>query len=164
MTSSTDTEFEKCKELLGNFKTGMLITHSIEGGFHSRPMMLAEVDDSLAISFITSLESPKVEEILRDPSVGITLQGGSAFLAVQGNAKVITAMDERRRVFELTDEIWFEGPEDPDAAVIRVVPDQLEYWDRRGINAVRLAWKFTKSALTGEKPSFNEQEHGVVYL
>jgi len=164
MTSVRDSEFEKCRDLLRDLKSGMLVTHSVEGKFHARPMALAEVDDSLAISFITSLESPKVKEIQRDAKVGVTLQGESAFLAVQGTANVITALEERRRVFELTDEIWFDGPEDPDAAVIRVVPDQLEYWDRRGGNAIRLAWKFATSALTGEKPSFDEREHGRVEL
>lgn len=162
MTETKDGEFEKCREILRGFKSGMLVTHSVEGEFHARPMMLAEVDDTLAVSFVTSLESPKVEEILRDASVGITLQGGGAFLAITGTALLITALEERKRVFGLMTEAWFDGPEDLDAAVIRVVPHQLEYWDGRGINALRLALKFAKSALTGEKPNTDEREHGTL--
>lgn len=164
MTTARDGEFEKCRDLLRGFKSGMLVTHSMEGEFHARPMSLAEVDDSLAISFVTSIESPKVEEILRDDRVGVTLQGGSAFLAVKGYARLITELEERRRVFGLMNEMWFDGPEDPDVVVIRVIPEQLEYWDAGGANALRLALKFAKSAITGEKPSPDEKEHGTVHL
>ena len=129
----TSGEWNHVKKLLGDLKTGMLITRDYRNGIHARPMMIAEVDDDVRISFITSVAGEKIEEVLRDPQVGVTLQRPGAFVAISGRAEVVLDAAEKQRVWSRLGQQWFHGPSDPRAGLISVRPERVEYWDKRGL-------------------------------
>lgn len=153
-------EKEKALELLRDFSTGMLITHDAGGSFHGRPMMIAEVDEGGTISFITAREGEKVDEVVNNPEVGITLQGRASFVAVRGRAQVVSNVEEKRRVWSKMNELWFDSPDDPRAVLIQVSPKSIEYWDQRGLNALRFAFSAVQAAARGEAPQVTPRQHG----
>lgn len=164
MEPKKETELTKCHEMLKSFRNGMLVTRSLDGGFHGRPMHIAELSQNLTITFMTGLNTTKVDEILADPSVCLTLQDDGAFVTVMGQAAIVTDLEERRRVFSLPSEAWFDGPEDPNAALIRIRPRTIEYWDSSGVNALKVVFEMAKAVVTGETPKTNEKQHGTVHL
>lgn len=157
-------QVEKAKELLAGFTSGMLITSSADGNPHARPMSIVEVDESGRVSFITALGSPKVEEILHRPAVVLTMQSDNAFVSASGDARIVTDADEKGRLWSLSAAIWFKGPDDPEAAVIQLKPDTVEYWDRRGLNSVRFFFEAVRAVATGEKPREDSRGHARVRI
>jgi len=115
-------------------------------------MSIAEVDKDGMLSFVTALSSEKVDEFRRGPGVVLTLQSDNLFVSASGDAKIVTDLQEKRRVWELGAELWFHGPEDPEAAVIQLQPETVEYWDQRGFNSIRLLFQAVRAVATGEAP------------
>lgn len=155
---------EKALELLRAFKNGMLITADKFDDVHARPMAVSHVDDDGLISFVTSLSSVKVDEVRRRSNVSLTFQSTSAFLTIRGYATVVTDTAEKARVWSKVSEVWFQGPEDPEAALIQVQPENLEYWDQRGLNSLRFAFDMVRAAVTGSEVQTSERQHASVRL
>lgn len=157
-------QVEKAKELLAGFTSGMLITSALDGGPHARPMSIVEVDESGRVSFVTALSSPKVEEILRRPAAVLTMQSDNAFVSASGDARIVTDVDEKERLWALSAAIWFKGPDDPEAAVIQLQPHTFEYWDRRGLNSVRFLFEALRAVATGTQPRDDSRGHARVKI
>lgn len=145
-------QIEKMRELLGEFTTGMLVTFGTDDQPHARPMKITALGDELELTFVTRLDSLKVEEIRRRSNVAVTLQSVGAFVSLSGYATIVTDREEKRRVWSAGADLWFDDPEDPDAALIEVQPETIDYWDYRGINALKIAFGRFMEAATGEKP------------
>ena len=60
-----ETDRAKLRALLEEFRTGMLITRTLEGTLHARPMAVAKLEENDDLFFATNIESGKV---LRRPA------------------------------------------------------------------------------------------------
>lgn len=159
---TTEQKVEKVRDLLNKFDEGMLTTLNPHGELHSRPMMIARVDSDGVMSFVTALQSAKVDEVLRHPQVGLTLQSRGAFMSIAGMASIVVDIEEKKRVWSQLNEVWFEDPADPEAALIQLRPHLVEYWDNRGVNGLRFAFEAFRAAAKGETPADDERRHGTV--
>lgn len=155
---------EKAKELLSSFRSGMLVTSAMDDRPHGRPMMITEIDNDGMMSFVTALSSLKVDEVRRRPGVVVTMQSDNAFVTATGDAKVVTDPEEKRRVWALSAEIWFDGPDDPEAALIQLQPEMVEYWDQRGVNSIRLLIEAVRAVATGDPPRDDTRQHARVTI
>jgi general stress protein 26 len=50
---------------------------------------------------------------------------------------------------------WPKGPTDPEVGVLRVAPENAEFWDTRG-NSITIALKLASARLIGRPPDFGE--------
>ena len=106
---------------------------------HARPMNVRRVDDDGTLWFLSSSDSHKNEEVVRDGSVTLYFQGSthSDFLRLRGRA---TVSADKARIKELWEPIlktWFTGGvDDPRITVIRFTPADGYYWDTKHGNAV----------------------------
>ena len=119
----------------------------------ARPMM-PDVDRAThEFRFLTRQSTHKIEELAANPDVNLAFsdpQQGT-FVSVSGQAYLT---QDRK----LIDELWSPGAEtyfgcrkdDPDIAVIRVVPSIAEYWDSRG--ALRKTWNVFKGKVAEPAP------------
>lgn len=156
---------EIARNLISDFKTGMFITLGMQDdGPHARPMMIADVDDDLMMTFVTSLDNLMVDEIRRRGTVGLTLQSKGAFVAISGYAVVVTDEEQKRNDWDRIAHLWFESVEDPDAALVRLQPETIEYWDERGLNSLRYVFEAVKAVAAGKEPEGAAGKHGRVTL
>ena len=157
-------EKQKIYELLKEFSTAMLITHSKESEkkLHARPMAIADISENFEMYFFTSFESSKTKELLDNPEVVITCQSSNCFITVSGESTIIQNQSEIDKHWKESYKVWFpEGKDDPDIALIKVNLRDGEYWDNQGLNKVKYLYKATKAYLTGTTPEINEgEEHG----
>jgi general stress protein 26 len=141
-------------EVLKDFDSAILTTHSLEGGFHGRPMGLAEVQQGDTVYFCASLDSPKIREIESDPTAMISVQGKTRWATLRGRARVVR---DRAKIHELWREswkLWFpNGKDDPDLCLIALDPIDGEYWDNRGMRGVRFAFEAAKAFVKGRTPN-----------
>jgi general stress protein 26 len=140
---------EKVVELARSIGTGMLVSHSSEG-LRSRPMSVAEITDEGEIWFLTSMSSPKVDELTKDPHTLVVLAESSRYLSITGTATVLRDSVKARQLWSESNRVWFKSADDPDLVLVRVDPQWAEYWDQSGLNGVKFAAKAAAAYLKGE--------------
>lgn len=156
---------EHVKDLLHDFTTAMLMTHLPNNRSHVRPMRVADVTKDGSVRFATSLKSPKVDEISKDKNVHLVFQTSSAFMSLQGTAKIET---DKKLVQELWSEpwrVWFpKGKDDPDICIITVTPREAEFWDNSGSQGLMYMFEAAKAYVQGKKPAVDKDVHAKVAL
>jgi len=149
-----DEEQVQVDHLIDKFNYAMLVTQSLEGEIRARPMVIVGHDEGGVIYFATRAEDGKLGEIIKNPSVGVTLQGGRRFVSISGRARVETSRDVINSIWPTAMKVWFpDGIEDPQLVVILIEPTYAEYWDQAGLNRPVVLWEEGKALLTGTIPS-----------
>ena len=146
-------------ELLESFDTAMLITrHGDE--CHARPMAVAGIDGPNTVWFVTSIDSPKVEEIRKDARVSATFQESRKFIGLSGTAEIVQDRGRIDAMWKETWKVWFpNGKEDPSIALIRVNVEDAELWDNAGGKGVRYVYEALKGLLSGQRPAEAPGQH-----
>lgn len=158
-----DNQLDKIQEILEDFDTAMLITHSSDLPFHARPMAIAKVEPNCDVWFFTGKESSKVREIRDDQQVLIACQDErSRYLSLLGNAGLVNNRSEFQRLWKETYKTWFpQGVDDPNLMLIRVHPREAEYWDNQGMRGIKYMFQSVKAYATGTTPQPKEgEQHG----
>lgn len=166
-----DENRERLVEVLTEIETGMLVTHAIGGGFHARPMMLAKGglnSDEWASSerflyFVTSSGSPKAREISKNDEVTLTFQDRRRFVSLNGTATLTKDPSLIARLWSDVWKVWFPaGVNDPRLCIIRVTPQDGEYWDQSGLNGLRYLFDAAVALVTKETPDEGDGQNGKV--
>jgi general stress protein 26 len=151
------------QKLLESFDTAFLVTHG-ELGPHARPLTVVGVDGPTVVWFMTNLESPKVEEIRRDPDVMVTFQGRGRFVVLRGKAELVLDHEKVDRYWTEAQRVWFPlGREDPSLVLVRVKVDDAELWDRAGARGLKLALATAKAYVGGTTPEDVDGEHEEIH-
>ncbi len=145
-------------ELMADLPIAMFTTFGPEGP-HTVPMARQEVEPDAEMWFITARDTAHARALASEPLVSISFSSRDAWVALTGRAEVV---DDREKLDELWNtfaEAWLPGgPDNPQAALIRVDVDRAEYWDTPGSKVASLI-SFAKTKLTGD--TF-DADHGVV--
>ncbi|MHA6721845.1 pyridoxamine 5'-phosphate oxidase family protein [Sphingomonas sp. RS2018] len=134
-------------EIMRDIDFTMLSTKTTDGGIAARPMSNNRDVDYDGDSWFFSMDDTlTVQDIGRDPNVGLTLHGNSSllgkppiFIAAEGKAEIIRdkATFEAHWVKDL--DRWFEqGVDTPGLVLIRVHADRVHYWDGEDQGEVKL--------------------------
>ncbi len=145
----------------------MLVTHTPEGELRGRPMAIAEIEDDCRLWFFSGSTCGKVEEIKDDSQVSIICQREeSIYLSISGIATVNRERTKINALWKESFRTYFpKGKDDPDIALIHVVPEDGEYWDNEGFNKIKYIFQAAKAYATGTVPAIEEgQQHAKVAL
>ncbi len=131
----TDREaIEKLQKLAKDIDICMFCTQLDNLPIETRPMSTNSVDEEGNIWFISSKLSEKNIEIKENIKVQLVYSKPSDahFLTVTGSAQIVT---DKYKIDELWDNIakaWFpEGKDDPNVSLIKVIPQEVYYWDTK---------------------------------
>jgi general stress protein 26 len=130
-----------------------MVTTSSPQGLRSRPLTLLEQEDA-DLRFLVSKESEWVQE-LSEPMASVQVSfadpGDNTYVALQGHATLNDDRDLIARLWTPAAQVYLDGPDDPNAAVLECQIFDGEWWDGPG-SAVGMAISFAKWAVTGDKP------------
>ena len=89
-------------------------------------------DKDLVIRFATFASSRKVAQVKNNPEVHLTLGANDPanpqpYIQVQGKAQVKTDPAARQAVWFDQLKVYFQGPDDPNLAVMEITPYHIEY-------------------------------------
>ncbi len=122
----------------------------------SRPMAAHVEPDENTIYFLTDARRHKDEEIARDHHVnlGFADTGGQKYVSVVGTAVVSNDRAKISELFTTAAKAWWDSAEDPNIRVLKVTPQEAEYWDSPGtlVSTVKMA----VAAVTGGRPDLGE--------
>jgi general stress protein 26 len=159
------TERKRLFEMLRDFDTAMLLTHSADGAMHARPMAVAELQPNGDAYFAAQADSPKIAEIQADPRVVVTFQSRSQFASVAGRAELVRDRVLIEKLWSEAWRVWFPGgKDDPSLCLIWVAAETGEYWDNAGAQGIKYAFEAAKAYATGETPKLDRELHAKVNL
>ena len=117
----------------------------------SRPVTCAEAQDH-RLSFLVSQHAEWVAAIAASQAivhVTVADNAHSTYVSLNGGAIVVTDPQEILRLWSPGARAWFDGPEDPDLAVVHFDITDGEYWDGPS-GRVGRAVAVLRAALTGD--------------
>lgn len=167
MSASDPTQIRKFHDLLGQFRTAMLVTHTAEGDLRARPMAIAHVDEDCRVWFFTSAVSGKVHEIESDTHVSLVCQKEhQLYLSLSGIARLSRDRAKVEAYWKETFKVWFPGGQnDPDLALMSIEPATGEYWDEEGFKKIKYLFEAARAYATGTTPHIDEgEQHAKVLL
>ena len=156
---------EHVLELLRDFDTATLVTHTPESRLHGRPMAIASVENDGTLWFVTDRTSQKTAELEADSRVLVTMQSSRRFLTANGEVAIVENREKVQELWKDTYKLWFDDENDPDIVLLRFSPTDAEYWDTSGARGLKYAFKAAKAYLTGDSAKKEEDDsdiHGKV--
>jgi len=149
MTVSDETK--KVAELLGNERFAMLTTTGADGRTVSRPMALQEVEFDGDLWFFATRDSRKVEHIRTHDQVNVTVSSSDNWVSLTGRASISEDKARKEELWSAGVEAWLpDGPDSPQAVLLRVRAESAEYWDAPGGRVATLL-SFVKAKAKGER-------------
>jgi general stress protein 26 len=151
MANDNAADIDRTWELMKKIGFAMLVTHDGDK-LRARPMA-AHVDrDANTIYFLTDSRRHKDDEIARNPNINLSFADASEqkYVSVTGTAAVTNDRAKIRELFSMPAKAWWDSAEDPNIRVLKVTPDDAEFWDSPG--AVISYVKMAAAAVTGRRP------------
>jgi general stress protein 26 len=142
-------------DLMKKITFAMLVTRDGEK-IRSRPMAATVDPEHTAIFFLTDARRHKDEEIERDHHVNLAFADPSAqkYVSLSGIATVSNDRAKIKELFTTAAKAWWDSVDDPNIRVLRIAPEEAEYWDSPGtlVSYVKMA----VAAVSGTRPDLGE--------
>jgi general stress protein 26 len=155
MASDSERDVDRAWELMKKIGFAMLVTQDGEK-LRARPMAAHVERSDNTIYFLTDVRRHKDEEIERNPNVNLSFAdaGDQKYVSVTGTAAVSNDRAKIRELFTTPAKAWWDSAEDPNIRVLKVSPDDAEFWDSPGtiISYVKMA----AAAATGTRPDLGK--------
>jgi general stress protein 26 len=142
-------------DLMKTIGFAMLVTHDGDK-LRARPMSAYVARDENMIYFLTDARRQKDEEIASNPGINLSFAdaGSQTYVSLTGTATVSNDRAKIRDLFTTTAKAWWDSPEDPNIRVLKITPDDAEFWDSPGtvISYVKMA----AAAISGTRPDIGD--------
>jgi general stress protein 26 len=152
---NTTRDTDRAWELMKKIGFAMLVTRDGDK-LRARPMSAYLERESNAIYFLTDARRHKDEEIARDPNINLSFAnaGDQKYVSVTGTAVVSNDRARIKQLFSTPAKAWWDSAEDPNIRVLKITPDDAEFWDSPGsvISYVKMA----AAAVTGTRPDLGD--------
>ena len=123
---------------------------------HARPMGAYVRSEENAIYFLSDASHHSEEEIARYGKVCLAFAdtSGQNYVSLAGRAEVSADRTKIKELWGTPAKAWWNFPDDPNIRVLKVTPDEAEYWDAPGKTVAYV--KMATAALTGRRPDMGE--------
>jgi len=142
---------DKLISLVKDINVAIFCTELTKTPLQSRPMSVQDVDDQGNLWFISSANSNKNFEILKDNQVQLFFANNSSsqYISIYGTASIYKDQSIIDELWTPVAKAWFEeGKKDPNVTVIKVTPSDAYYWDTKDGKIISLL-KMAGSAIFG---------------
>ena len=155
MTNDNARDAERAWDLMKKIGFAMLVTRDGDK-LRARPMSAYLERENNAIYFLTDARNHKDDEIARNPGINLSFADASAqkYVSLTGTAVVSNDRARIKELFSTEAKAWWESADDPNIRVLKITPDDAEYWDSPGtvVSYVKMA----AAAVTGTRPDIGE--------
>ena len=152
---TNDNDVDRAWELMKKIGFAMLVTHDGEK-LRARPMSASFERETNTIYFLTDARRHKDEEIARNPGVNLSFADASSqkYVSLTGTAVVSNDRAKIRELFSMPAKAWWESADDPNIRVLKITPDDAEFWDSPG--TVMSYVKMAAAAATDTRPEMGD--------
>jgi general stress protein 26 len=111
---------------------------------------------SNTICFLTDARRHKDDEIARNRNVNLSFAdaGSQKYVSLTGTAVISNDRGKIRELFSTPAKAWWDSADDPNIRLLKVTPDDAEFWDSPGtvVSYVKMA----AAAVTGTRPDLGD--------
>jgi general stress protein 26 len=144
-------------ELIEDMSVAMLTTPDDNGALVSRPMAPQEMDGDGAIWFFTENNTAKTQH-LKTANLSFTHATHGTYVSISGHGVIHTNREHIQRLWTPFAKPWFpDGPNSPNLALLKFVPDAAEYWDAPHSKMVRM-FAIATSMVSGKPVAVGEHD------
>jgi general stress protein 26 len=122
----------------------------------ARPMGAFVRRQENAVYFLTDVRRHKDDEIQKFPNVCLAFAdaSGQKYVSLTGHAAVSNDRAKIRELFNTPAKAWWDSADDPNIRVLKVTPNDAEYWDSPGtiVSTIKMA----AAAATGTRPDLGD--------
>jgi len=155
MSDDNSRDQDRVWQLMEKIGFAMLVTRDGDK-LRARPMSAYLERDNNAIFFLTDARRHKDDEIARHPAVNLSFADASAqkYVSLTGAAAVSNDRAKIRELFSTPAKAFWDSAEDPNIRVLKITPDDAEFWDSPGtvISYVKMA----AAAVSNTRPDIGE--------
>ncbi|ABQ32531.1 MAG: pyridoxamine 5'-phosphate oxidase family protein [Bradyrhizobium sp.] len=155
MSNNDMRDQDRAWDLMKKIGFAMLVTRD-GNKLRARPMSAYLARDENMIYFLTDARHHKDEEIARNPQVNLSFAdaGSQTYVSLTGTAAVSNDRNKIRDLFTTTAKAWWDSAEDPNIRLLKITPDDAEFWDSPGtvVSYVKMA----AAAVTGTRPDIGD--------
>ena len=155
MASDDSRDVDRVWELMRKIGFAMLVTRDGDK-LRGRPMAAYVERSDRAVYFLTDARAHKDEEVTRSPVVSLSFAdvGSQKYIWVRGSAVVSNDRGKIRELFSTPARAWWDNADDPDIRVLKITPEEAEFWDSPG----RLVayTKMAAAAVMGTRPDVGD--------
>ncbi|UFZ02068.1 pyridoxamine 5'-phosphate oxidase family protein [Bradyrhizobium ontarionense] len=155
MSSDERRDQDRVWDLMKTIGFAMLVTRD-GSKLRARPMSACLARDENVIYFLTDARHHKDEEIARNPQVNLSFAdaGSQKYVSLTGTAAISNDRGKIRELFSMPAKAWWDSAEDPNIRLLRITPDDAEFWDSPGtvVSYVKMA----AAAVTGRRPDVGD--------
>jgi general stress protein 26 len=157
---NTADDIDRVWNLMKKIGFAMLVTRD-GNKLRARPMTAYLARDENAIYFLTDVRRHKDEEIARDPQVNLSFADASnqKYVSVTGTAVVSDDRAKIKQLFSTPAKAWWDSADNPDIRVLKITPDDAEFWDSPG--TVFTYVKMAVALATGTRPDVADNNRKV---
>ena len=155
MTDDNMRDQDRVWNLMKKIGFAMLVTRDGDK-LRARPMAAYVERDDDAVYFLTDARRHKETEIARDPNVNLSFAdaGSQKYVSLTGKAAISNDRAKIKELFSTPAKAWWESADDPNIRVLKIAPDDAEFWDSPGtvVSYVKMA----VAAVTGGRPEIGD--------
>jgi hypothetical protein len=134
----TSRERSQLCKLIENMSVAMMTSIDAHGMLVSRPMSVLEMDNTGALWFFTDLRSAKVEQ-LDYINLNFIDEAHGTYVSLSGHGELETQRAHIDMMWTPFAKPWFpDGPDSPNLALLKFIPNTAEYWDTPNSKMVRI--------------------------
>jgi general stress protein 26 len=155
-TGSNTHDIDRAWELMKRIGYAMLVTRDGEK-LRARPMAAFVEHDEGAVYFLADARHHADDEVARSPVVNLSFAdtGGQKYVSVSGKAVVSNDRDKIHELFATPARAWWDNADDPNIRLLKVTPDEAEFWDSPGTLVTYV--KMAAAAVTGTRPAVGDK-------
>lgn len=148
----------KIKELAESIDVGMLATNLGQKPFNTVPMSTKKVDHEGNIWFLSRRDSSHNKDIHQENHVQLIYSKPHSmqFLTVYAEAFIIRDSTIVEQLYNKSDDVWFNGKDDPNISAIMVKPIEAHYWNPKS-NKLATLFKIGVRTVTGIKTDIGKE-------
>jgi len=155
MANDNAKNIERAWELMNKIGFAMLVTRDGDK-LRARPMSAFLERENNAIYFLTDARRHKDDEIAQHPAINLSFAdaGSQKYVSLTGTAVVSNDREKIMQLFTTPAKAWWDSAEDPNIRILKVTPEDAEFWDSPGtvISYVKMA----AAAVTGTRPEIGD--------
>lgn len=155
MANDNARDVDRVWDLMKKIGFAMLVTRDGDK-LRARPMSAHLDRDVNSIFFLTDARNHKDEEIASDPSINLSFAdaGSQKYVSLTGTAVISNDRAKIKELFSTPAKAWWDSAEDPNIRVLKITPDDAEFWDSPGtvISYVKMA----AAVVTSTRPDLGE--------
>ena len=147
-------------ERIESVRTAMMTSVEVDGSLRSRPMWTQGDEFDGSLWFFVSTEAGTVEELERDPHVGLSYAAPDKdlYVSLTGRAELVHDRAKAEELWNVFAEAWFPGGvDDPNLALLRVDVEHAHYWEDKKPKVLQFA-EIVLGAIRDTPPKSGDQK------